>query len=200
VTVNGVHDSWALEQRAAAAGRTVEQQRGWERGYEQGQARAREIMSPMPAAGFAPAPEVRQLAAPAPVHATGAQAAWLRDTWGGSLSRLVPQADEAADLAAARAQADQHEFTYGSRPALAYFLNRARGAGTGPGTVLSGDTAEVLGRIRLANPDMPIQMVIGPDPVASQVGGVVTAPGRWPEATGDAGLAAETLGQLARRQ
>ena len=83
---------------------------------------------------------------------------------------------------------------------MAYFLNKARGAGTGNGTVVAGETADVLATIRLVPPDQPIQMVVGADPAASHVGGIVTALGRGPEGTGDPGIAASTLGQLARRQ
>jgi hypothetical protein len=143
---------------------------------------------------------VRQLAAPVPVHATGPRAQWLRDTWAGRISRLFEQPDEAAELQAAKAEVDRHELVYGSRPSLQQALHKVRGSGTGTGTVLTGETAEVLGTIRLANPDQPIQMVVGPDPAASQIGGIVTAPGQRPEATGDPALAGATLEQLARRQ
>jgi hypothetical protein len=143
---------------------------------------------------------VRQLVAPAQVHGTGPRAKWLRDTWGGRIAQLFPAPDEAGELAAAKAEADRHELVYGSRPGLAQCLHKVRGSGTGTAAVLAGETAEVISRIRYANPDQPIAMVVGTDPAAMQVGGVVTAPGRGPEATGDAALAQSTLEQLARRQ
>jgi hypothetical protein len=179
-----------------ASGWSDTEVRDYKRGYESAGDRARAPLPP-PAA---PAPEVRQWGAPVPVHATGARAIWLRDTWGGRISRLFPPPDEAAELAAAKAEADRHEFTYGSRPDLAQFLHKVRGSGSGTGTVLTGETADLLGAIRLANPDQPIQMVVGPDPASAQIGGVVTSPGGGPEPHGDPGLAAGMLQQLARRQ
>jgi hypothetical protein len=191
---------WELEQRAADAGRSAEYQRRFERGYEEARARLDAVMrQPVPTSPFVE-PEVRQLAAPVPVRATGDRARWLRDTWGGKISRLFTPADEAAELAEAKALADQHELTYGSRPALVHFLHKVRGSGTGTGAVLTGETAEVLGTIRLANPDQPIQMVVGPDPAAAQIGGVTTAPGRGPEPTGDPGFAAAMLQNIAARR
>jgi hypothetical protein len=189
-----------LEIRAGEAGRTVEDQRAYERGYEEARTRIGASMTASHTAVPAEVPEVRQLASPVPVSATGPRAQWLRDTWGGRISRLFVQPDEAGELAAAKQLADQHELTYGTRPDLAQFLHKVRGSGTGTGTVLAGETAEVLGTIRLANPDQPILMVVGPEAAAAKIGGVVTAPGRGPEPTGDPDLALSTLQQLARRQ
>jgi hypothetical protein len=187
-----------LENRAYEAGRSEEEQRAYERGRQAAEER---LSRDVGWAAISPEPEVRQeLAAPVPVRATGDRARWQRDTWGGRISRLFTPPDEAAELAAAKQLADQHELTYGSRPGLAQCLHKVRGSGTGPGTVLTGETAEVIGRIRLANPDQPIGMVVGSDPAASKVGGIVTGPGGHLQAHGDPGIAQATLEKIARQQ
>jgi hypothetical protein len=174
-----------------------------QRAYDRGRQAAEERLASR--AGWAaispePPEELRQLAEPVPVRATGDRARWQRDTWGGRISRLFAQPDEAGELAAAKQLADQHELTYGSRPSLAQCLHKVRGSGTGAGTVLEGETAEVIGRIRLANPDQPIAMVVGADPAASKIGGLVTGPGGALETVGDPGIAQATLEKIAGRQ
>jgi hypothetical protein len=155
----------------------------------------------MPAYSLAPAAEARRFtAASVPPRATGARAQWLRDTWGGKLAAMMPQPDEAAEMAAARDLADRHELTYGRRPEMAECLHKVRGSGTGSGVVLRGETAEVVAAIRYANPDFPIQMVVGADPASVQVGGIVTSPGGAPQLHGDPATAAAMYAQLARRQ
>ena len=192
---------YKLEERAAAAHRTVDEQRRFERAYADAGESLRRVMSESrPTSPFVAEPERRQLVAPVPVHAMGDRGRWQRDTWGGRISRLFTAADEAGELQAAKALCDEHELTYGSRPDMGYFLHKVRGSGTGPRVVLEGETAEVVGQIRLVAPDQPVQMVVGPAAASSQVGGVVSAPGRGPEATGDPAIAEATLGQLARRQ
>jgi hypothetical protein len=190
-----------LEHRAYEAGRSPEDQRAYERGRANAEARMNNLTwQPQTAV---PEPEVRQLVSPPQVHGTGPRAMWGRHTWGGWVAGLFPAPDEAGELVAAKAEADRHEFTYGSRPDLQQCLHKVRGSGTGTSTVVGSPatpTADVLAMLRLVAPDHPVAMVVGPDPASAQVGGIVTAPGGRFEAHGDPAIAAATLEQLARRQ
>jgi hypothetical protein len=116
-----VAGTFALERRAADAGRSPDEQRRFESGYQEAKNRIKEIMSqPPPAASAAPSPEYlmpdqfRQLP-------RGENGRWWRETPAGKLAAVVapPEPDEDARLAQeARDLADTYEFTYGRRPSV----------------------------------------------------------------------------------
>jgi hypothetical protein len=74
---------------------------------------------------------------------------WQRETFAGHLSQALPPADDAAELAEARALRDDREYRYGNAPDLKVCLAAVRHSGP-RGVTLSGTTAEVAGVLRQA--------------------------------------------------
>ena len=74
------------------------------------------------------------------------RAAWARTTIGGRLAQVLPQPDEAAELAAAKAHADHLELVYGTRPRMDQCLAKARRET--PHYAIEGTAEEIGGVVR----------------------------------------------------
>jgi hypothetical protein len=123
------------------------------------------------------------------------RARWQRETPGGMLSRLAPEAEEAAELAEAKRMADEHEFAYGSRPDLGVFTAKIRHEGP-KGVCFSGTTREVADQFRMAG--LGCAIVSALPALGDSTGGVSVGPRNELARFGNPEVAAEAHAAVTR--
>jgi hypothetical protein len=174
---------------------------GWDEkditAYRRGWQEAEETVrtAQLPAARPEAPPPARYLPAEPFIYSGNSdRARWQRETLGGRLSMLLPQPDEAAELANAKQLADHLEVTYGNRPDMGQCLAKVRRET--PHYAIEGTAEEIGGVFRQVG--LPFAVVH--EVQAPQSGGVVFGPGGAPQHHGDAGIAAAAHAFLARRR
>lgn len=163
----------------------------YQRGWAEAESRAASASLPPPR----PAPEkpVRYLPGEFRLGGHSDRGRWQSETPAGRLSALFPPPDEAAQLAEARALADSHEMTYGTRPPLGQCLAKIRHENP-HSIMLTGTSAEVGAQFRSAGLSFAIVQQIQ----APMSGGVVFGPGGGPQQHGDPGIAGQAHAYLTR--
>jgi hypothetical protein len=133
-----------LEERAAAAHRTVTEQRAFERAYEETAAQLKKAASqPMPAATFEPSTPAYLVPDQLRALPRGDRGVWYRSTAAGMLRAVTepdPPDESAQEAKAARELADWREYTYGNRPSMTQA--RAAVSRRSDGVWLSGEARD----------------------------------------------------------
>jgi hypothetical protein len=132
--------------------RTEEEQRDFERGREEAQAKIRELMKkPVPAASWAPEPDPYLQPQQFRGLPPGEKGTWYRTTAAGRLAAVMAPFDpneEADEARRAREWVDRYEYVYGRRPSLTqarYAVSRRS-----DGVVMGGNASDLAPVFRQA--------------------------------------------------